>query len=1078
MSDWPRISVVVPSFNQGRFLGQALSSITGQRYPNLQLLVMDGGSADDSLEIIRAHEAAIDYWQSRPDGGQAAAINAGMERADGEIVAWLNSDDFLEPDALWFVARAAIAHPRCGLYIGNGFRFDEQTGTRTPFTSRSLGFRREALKHGIDFVLQPSTFVSRTAWRAVGGLDPDLMFGLDWDLFIRVAGRFPVTLINEFLSSSREYASTKTASGGLTRAVELCEIARRHTGHRLTVGSLLYLLETLYGSPMEDRAEPVRAGIAAAEGLGFRALRSIAGAGDGFPVEVDQGDFVFLPLAPATGPPRPARDRQGLPSISIVTPSYNQAAFLPRTLASVAAQDYPALEHIVVDGGSTDDSVSILREWSDRLAHWESGKDNGPAHAVNKGFARATGEILSWLSSDDMLADGALDIVGRAFRDHPDLDLVFANAIYVDRGDRPVIMDHGDYRTALYLGRMEPTGRIPAYWSYVHGVPQPTVFFRRRALERAGPLDESYRFIFDFELLFRFSRFAEVLKLERTLAFYRIHPDGKTSDWSSFLVELYRFSRPWWPPWRDPQFPRTRRDFVATFMRREWRLPRTTRFQRLLYGITREALAACVTLQLANPEAVVRGLRSRQARKRARASVPVTMPACVEEPQAEDRIEVPVLSRARRPRYAALFCGFFLPQYPGISGGEIRDFHLLRHLLRFCRVRFVASYSDVDDGRADPLSAHLDELWRPEAIEQRFPAMVRPEAVARLRSRSGRILDFMGRHGIPFPGAELPRDVDLQFRAAAYVASFVQAKLEQERPDFLFVSPQVNPLALRLDRQKFPSRMILATYDLEFVRVSRLVAGQRGIARAAGVLEARRADAYERRNLGSYDGIIVVSELDRSILVDRMGIAGERVISVENGVDPATFSFLGARDDCPEAVLFVGSLGYRPNHVTAMRLVDRIMPLVWQNAPGAQVWIVGQQPHPELLRRGDGRRVFVTGKVRSVLPYLHRCRAVCAPIEMGSGTKYKILEAMSAGAPVVCTPMALEGLALTDEHVALGRTDAELAEAVLAILQDPQAAALRARRGRAAIEGMYAWDVALAKLEPWLDRIAAMPRRS
>ena len=271
--------------------------------------------------------------------------------------------------------------------------------------------------------------------------------------------------------------------------------------------------------------------------------------------------------------------------------------------------------------------------------------------------------------------------------------------------------------------------------------------------------------------------------------------------------------------------------------------------------------------------------------------------------------------------------------------------------------------------------------------------------------------------------------------------------------------------------------MILLTYDLEAVRFPRLIAGRKGMKRAAGILEAKRACAFERSNLAVYDGIVVVSELDRSILMNEMAVDGDRVISIENGVDTTHFAFRGVRDDTPEAVLFVGSLGYRPNHLAATRLVERIMPLVWESAPDAQVWIVGQQPHPDLLRRGDGRRVFVTGKVPSVLPYLHQCRVVCAPIEMGSGTKYKILEALSAGAPVVCTPLALEGLDLTNEHVALGRTDAELAEAVLGALRDPESAALRAKRGRAAIETTYAWDVVLAKLEPWLDRIAVLPRR-
>jgi GT2 family glycosyltransferase len=304
-----------------------------------------------------------------------------------------------------------------------------------------------------------------------------------------------------------------------------------------------------------------------------------------------------------------------LPSISIVTPSFNQAKFLPRALASVASQQYPRVEQIVMDGGSTDGSVSILKEFSGQLARWESEADRGPAHAINKGFQHATGEILSWLNSDDMLADGALDLVGRAFRDHPEVDVVFANALYVDGEDKPILMDHGAYKTALYFGKVQPASRIPAYWSYVHAVPQPTVFFRKRILEKAGYLDEQYKCIFDFDLFFRFCTVGKLLKVERTLAFYRIHQDAKTAEWSDFLVELYRFSRKQWPRWSSPQFRLTRDDFINAFMNREWTSSRTTAIGKMRFRVARQLLAAVVTTRLANPEALARSYRKWKSRR-------------------------------------------------------------------------------------------------------------------------------------------------------------------------------------------------------------------------------------------------------------------------------------------------------------------------------------------------------------------------------------------------------------------------------------------------------------------------------
>ena len=118
----PTISVVVPSYNQGRFLRDALESIFRQNYPQLEVIVIDGGSTDESVSIIREYESRLKFWRSHRDNGQTEAINEGMSHCSGEIIAWLNSDDFYWSDALWTVARAYIEHPDYGLYIGNGLK--------------------------------------------------------------------------------------------------------------------------------------------------------------------------------------------------------------------------------------------------------------------------------------------------------------------------------------------------------------------------------------------------------------------------------------------------------------------------------------------------------------------------------------------------------------------------------------------------------------------------------------------------------------------------------------------------------------------------------------------------------------------------------------------------------------------------------------------------------------------------------------------------------------------------------------------------------------------------------------------
>lgn len=566
----PRISVVVPSFNQGRFLAQALESVLSQDYPALEVVVMDGGSTDETLDVIHSYAERLTHWRSGPDDGQAAAINAGMQHCSGTLVTWLNSDDLQLGDSLWRVARAFMDHPGYGLYIGNGMRHDERRGSVTPFSRRHLALSRRALAEGLDYILQPATFFLREAWDEAGGLRSELNYCLDWDLILRIAARRPAVLIDDFLAVSREYETTKTASGGLDRVREILAVAHTHTGRPLTPGSLYYFLETA----LEATTEPAWGDVRHRAWTLMVALRQIFarefGNADGFPERGDPQDVVHVPFARAGAARRPARRADTWPSISLVTPSFNQAEYLGAALESALAQEYPRLELIVMDGGSTDGSPEVIRRYQDHLAHWASERDRGPAHALNKGFALARGEILGWLNSDDLLADGALAQVGTAFAEDPELDMVIGNALYVDEAGRPFLADHGTHRTALYYGELQPRDRVPAYWEYVHAVPQPTVFFRRRLLDECGALDEAYHFIFDFELFARFQARAKVRKLERMQAFYRIHSRSKTSDWSRFLVELYRYSRPRWPPRRSREFRSWWRSFVTAWLRRHY----------------------------------------------------------------------------------------------------------------------------------------------------------------------------------------------------------------------------------------------------------------------------------------------------------------------------------------------------------------------------------------------------------------------------------------------------------------------------------------------------------------------------
>jgi glycosyltransferase involved in cell wall biosynthesis len=247
VQQWPRISVVTPSYNQGRFLGECIASVFRQNYPNLEFIIIDGGSTDGSVHIIKEHEANLTFWCSEPDKGQADAINKGFRMATGEVVAWLNADDFYLPDALMRVAQAYQQNSHASFYFGDGLRVDENGRSLSGFFPEGqIGFSLQALIYGLNCLLQPATFINRAKVIEIDYLDPALHYGLDTDLWIRLAQRNPPSPVTALLAASREYARTKTASGSFKRVEELRQIAEKYGGVAMTPGTLCYFLDTLH----------------------------------------------------------------------------------------------------------------------------------------------------------------------------------------------------------------------------------------------------------------------------------------------------------------------------------------------------------------------------------------------------------------------------------------------------------------------------------------------------------------------------------------------------------------------------------------------------------------------------------------------------------------------------------------------------------------------------------------------------------------------------------------------------------------------------------------------------------------
>lgn len=219
---------------------------------------------------------------------------------------------------------------------------------------------------------------------------------------------------------------------------------------------------------------------------------------------------------------------ESLPLFSIITPSFNQADYLEATLQSVLGQDYPHLEYMVVDGGSTDGSVAIIKKYADRLTWWVSETDRGQAEAINKGFARAQGELVGWINSDDLFLPGTLSKVAQAFTENPLVTMVFGDVISInERGETINIMRYGNWGLDELLA--------------FNIIGQPAVFFRRTALETAGYLDLSYHLLLDHQLWLRLVQTGKMFYLPHPLAAARFHAQAKNvAQAARFGQEAYR----------------------------------------------------------------------------------------------------------------------------------------------------------------------------------------------------------------------------------------------------------------------------------------------------------------------------------------------------------------------------------------------------------------------------------------------------------------------------------------------------------------------------------------------------------
>ncbi len=230
-------------------------------------------------------------------------------------------------------------------------------------------------------------------------------------------------------------------------------------------------------------------------------------------------------------PPPAMADGSPWPRITIVTPSFNQGQFIEQTIRSVLLQGYPDLEYLVIDGGSTDGTVAIIKKYAPWLAFWVSEKDNGQSHAINKGMRRATGAVAAYINSDDYYLPGALRTAAEALRKEPNAAMAYGDCDGVDEGGkRTGVMHAADFD-------------LEAMLRWFHGIPQAAAFFRAGAARELGWFDESLHYVMDYDLWLRLGMRHRLARLPQALAAMRTHESSKTTGSRAAWTRKFRRER-------------------------------------------------------------------------------------------------------------------------------------------------------------------------------------------------------------------------------------------------------------------------------------------------------------------------------------------------------------------------------------------------------------------------------------------------------------------------------------------------------------------------------------------------------
>ncbi|MBD2666133.1 glycosyltransferase [Richelia sinica FACHB-800] len=243
-SDWPRISIVTPSYNQGMFIEKTIRSVLLQGYPNLEYIIIDGASTDISVEIIKKYEPWLSYWISEPDNGQSEAINKGFAKTNGEILAWLNSDDYYLPNA-FMISGAFPWKYGIGAIVGIGHTVDIHDRILCTLKPKETNFQAFLDWMSYSNFLQPSCFINRKAWLDCGPLDTSLDYCMDLKLWLEISQRYSLESVNYVLSCALAHDASKTVGQGVYSRAETILLISKYGAEDIAKRELYSLVDSV-----------------------------------------------------------------------------------------------------------------------------------------------------------------------------------------------------------------------------------------------------------------------------------------------------------------------------------------------------------------------------------------------------------------------------------------------------------------------------------------------------------------------------------------------------------------------------------------------------------------------------------------------------------------------------------------------------------------------------------------------------------------------------------------------------------------------------------------------------------------